>query len=69
MWLGDIVQVNVNHGRLNESFDGRISEVDVYIGDEANEETIAATVGRRMGTLLRTLPAGQKKMEQIAKHV
>jgi hypothetical protein len=67
IWLGDIVTVNIEHGRLSESFDARVSEIDLYVGDAADEETIVITVGRRMGTLLRRLPTTEKKLEQIAK--
>jgi hypothetical protein len=69
IWLGDIVQINMDHGRLSESFDGRVSEIDIYIGDAANEETVVVSVGRRVGTMLRRLPNESKKMEQIAKRV
>jgi hypothetical protein len=69
IWLGDIVAVNIQHGRLNESYSGRVSQIDVYVGDEADEETVVVSVGKRMGSLLRTVPGNSKKMEQIAKRV
>jgi hypothetical protein len=67
IWLGDIVTLNMQHGRLGETFSARVSEIDLYQGDNASEETIVITVGRRMGSLLRRLPTQEKKLEQIAK--
>jgi hypothetical protein len=68
LWVGDVVQVVVQHGRVNESFQGRVSQIDIYQGDAASEETTVVTVGRRMGSLLRRLPTTERKLEQIAKH-
>jgi len=69
LWLGDIVSVIVNHGRLAENFVGRVSEIDIYIGDDANDETVVVTIGPRIGSLLRRLLSEHKKLEQIAKNV
>jgi hypothetical protein len=67
LWLGDIVNVIINHGRLDENFTGRVSEIDVYLGDDAGEENVIVTVGPRMGSLLRRISTEEKKHLQIAK--
>jgi hypothetical protein len=69
LWLGDLVNVIVVHGRLNENFIGRVSEVDVYLGDDAGEETVVVTVGPLLGSLLTRVRATERKMMQIAKRV
>jgi hypothetical protein len=69
LWLGDLVNVIVVHGRLNENFIGRVSEVDVYLGDDAGEETVVVTVGPLLGSLLTRVRTTERKMMQIAKRV
>jgi hypothetical protein len=67
LWLGDIVDVIINHGRLDENFTGRVSEIDIFLGDDAGEESVTVTVGPRMGSLLRRISTEEKKHLQIAK--
>jgi hypothetical protein len=69
LWLGDNITVNINHGRLSESLVTRVAEIDLYLGDNANEETIVVVTGRRQGSVLRTVPRTEKTIQQIAKRV
>jgi hypothetical protein len=69
LWLGDLVNVIINHGRIDENFIGRVSEIDIYLGDDADEESVIVTVGPRMGSLLRRISTEERKHLQIAKKV
>jgi len=69
VWLGDIVTVYVRHGRLNDNYVSRVSEVDLFISDEGNEEHIVVTVGPTPGNLLTTVKNLETTLEQVAKNL
>lgn len=60
MWLGDLVQVNVVSGRLNDHFQARINQIDVYVDDTSSKETVVVTVGTTTGNLLARIVANEK---------
>jgi hypothetical protein len=67
MWLGDIVTVTVHHGRLNESLQMRVTQIDLYVGDDADEEVIVVTVGPRYASLLSRIYHHDRIITQISK--
>jgi hypothetical protein len=60
LFLGDIVQVNVKSGRLNDHYQARVSQIDVYINDTSNTETVVVTVGTQVGNLLNRIVQNEK---------
>jgi hypothetical protein len=67
LWLGDVVTVNVWHGRLGDTYQARVSQIDVYVGDAANEETIVVTVGPRYQNLLWRITQVEQLLTQVSK--
>lgn len=45
LWLGDLVNVRVRSGRLNEQYQARVSQIDVAVDDTSGAETVTVTVG------------------------
>jgi hypothetical protein len=60
LWLGDLVTVNIHRGRLNESWQARVSQIGLTVGDEANEENIVVTVGALLGNMLTRVKSNEK---------
>jgi hypothetical protein len=64
IWLGDIVQVNVVSGRLDDHYSARVIQIDIYINDLANKETVVVTVGTTTGNLLGRIVKNEKILYQ-----
>jgi hypothetical protein len=67
LWLGDIVRVIIDHGRLTDDLTGRVTEIDIFIDDDAGGETAIVTVGPRIGSILRRMISDRNKLNQMAK--
>jgi hypothetical protein len=68
LWLGDIVTVTVNHGRLNDSILTRVTQMDIFIGDTSSEEVVQVTVGPKYTNLLHRILQHEKVITRITKN-
>jgi hypothetical protein len=67
LWLGDIVQVVVNSGRLAENFQARVTQINLNLGDEAGEEMISVYVGPIVGNLLSSIKDQQSEIRRLGR--
>jgi hypothetical protein len=67
IWLGDLVTVTVNHGRLNDSWLTRVIQMDVFLSDVSGDEIVQVTTGPRYGNMMHRILRHEREITKITK--